>query len=86
MTPEEEIIRGNEAAIVIGSPVYKEAMMALRGQMMEEFTKTSYDQSEQRDEIWRTMKVLDAIEAKLKYVMTTGRIAQNPDMQSDAPH
>lgn len=85
MTPEEEVIRGNEAAIVINNPVYKEAIMALRGQMMEEFSKTTYEQSNARDEIWRTMKVLDAIESKLKYVMTTGRIAQNPDMQTSAP-
>ena len=39
MKPEEEIHRGNEAAIVLGNPVYQEAMQVMRGKMMKNFRR-----------------------------------------------
>ena len=86
MSPEEEVIRGNEAAQVLGNPIYQEAMLVMRGQMMEEFTKTRFDQSEERDEIWRTMRCLDGLEAKLKVIMTTGKMGLAVNQTEGAPH
>ena len=76
MTPEEEIYRGNEARSVINNPIYKEALILLKAQMMETFQRTKYDQKEEREEIWREMKVLDALERQLESVMRTGRLAE----------
>jgi len=75
MNQQEEISRSNEAKMITTNPLYVEAFMVLRGQMMEQFTKTTHDQSEERDEVWRTMKCLDAIEAQFKAIMNTGKLA-----------
>ena len=75
MNQQEEIRRANEAKMITGSPLYQEAFMILRGQMMEQFTKTKHDQSEERDEVWRTMKCLDAIEKQFASIIKTGKLA-----------
>lgn len=75
MTPEEEIRRGREAAIVISNPIYKEAMIIIRAQMMETFYNTNADQTEERDEIWRQGKIVDWFERQLDSVMKTGKMA-----------
>ena len=75
MTPEEEIARGREAAIVTGNAIYQEAMIIIRAQMMEAFYKTGAEQTQERDEIWRQGKIVDWFERQLDSVMKTGRMA-----------
>ena len=86
MTPDQEIRRGQDAAVVLDNPIYQEAMQVLRGQMMEQFQNTSYDQSEERDEIWRTLRCLNGLEAQLEAVMTTGRVGAASKGIGGAPH
>lgn len=86
MTKEEEVLRGNESRAILNNPLYQEAIMTLRGQMMEQFTKTTHDQSDERDEVWRTMKVLDAIERQLESIMSTGKLASVETLSTGAPH
>lgn len=86
MTQEEEAIRGNEAALVINNPLYREAMLVMRGKMMEEFSKTTFNQSDERDEIWRMMRCLDGLEAQLNAIMTTGRMVTADTPTTGAPH
>lgn len=86
MTPEEEVRRGQEAAIVINNPLYQEAMIAMRAQMFDQFTKTTFAQSEERDEIWRTMRCLGGLQTQLEAVMTTGKIGEASKDIQGAPH
>ncbi len=75
MNQQEEISRSNEAKMITTNPLYIEAFMVKRGQMMEEFTKTKHDQSAERDEIWRTMRCLDSLEKYFESIMSTGKLA-----------
>ena len=86
MTPEEEIARGREAALVMGNAIYKEAMIIIRAQMLETFYKTDADQTAERDEIWRMMRCLDGLEAKLNRIMTTGKMGLAVNQTEGAPH
>ena len=86
MTPDQEIRRGQDAAVVLDNPIYQEAMRVLRGQMMEQFQNTRHDQSEERDEIWRTLRCLNGLEAQLEAVMTTGRVGAASKDIGGAPH
>ena len=54
--------------------------------MMEEYQKSRADEGELRDEIWRTMKCLDAVEAQLKHIMTNGKLESETKMVGGAPH
>ena len=76
MTADEEIARGREAASLINNAIYQESFILLKAQMMKAFQDTRYDQSEERDEIWREMKVLGAVERQIKAVMQTGKFAE----------
>ncbi len=84
MTPEEEISRANEAASVLGNQVYQEAMMIIRGNMMATFQATSFDQTDERDEIWRQMQVVDWLEKQLNSVMSTGKLATKTQEMNDS--
>ena len=75
MTPEEEIARGREAAIVTSNHVYQEALVIIKGQMLDAFQKTKFADTEERNEIWRQMKIVDWFERQLESVMKTGRMA-----------
>lgn len=76
MTPDQEIARGREAALVTGNVTYKEAMLKMRAKLMDLFQQTTYDQSSERDEIWRKMQTIDWFEEELNTVMTTGRMRE----------
>jgi len=75
MSPEEEIQRGREAAIVTTNPIYQESLLIIKGQMLEAFQGTKFEDSAARDEIWRQMKIVDWFERQLASVMNTGKMA-----------
>ena len=75
MNQQEEIRRANEAKMITGSPLYQETLMIMRGQMMETFTKTKFDQTAEREEVWRMMKILDSFEKQFASIIKTGKLA-----------
>ena len=76
MKQGEEISRGDQAKHVLNNAIFIEAMMILRGQAMEAFQKTKFDQNEERNEIWRQLNTIDWLERQLKSVMETGKLAE----------
>jgi len=76
MTPEEETARGREAALVLENVVYKEAMIVLKAKLMQMFQETTHDQSDERDEVWRKMQMMDWLERQLDSVMKTGKMGE----------
>lgn len=75
MKSEDEIRRGNEASQIIGNPVYQEIVTVMRAQMFEAFERTTFDQVEEREEIYRMMKLMTKFEANIKSVADTGKMA-----------
>lgn len=76
MTEQEELNRAEYARQVTTNPVFKEAINILRANMIEDFSKTGFKQSSERDEIWRKLQTVDYIENYLKTIMETGELAR----------
>lgn len=73
---KQEINRGILAQQVIDNPVYKESIILIKADLMQKFETTKYSDSDQRDEIWRTMQNLNRLENKIARVMQTGKMSQ----------
>ena len=81
MTPEQEQQRGVLAAQVMDNPVYREAFILMRAELMEKNSKTKFNQSAERDEIWRKMQTIEKMEAYFKKVMVTGKLGRSSIME-----
>ena len=77
MTPDEERIRANDAQRIIRE--LEPHIMAMRAQLLMGFENTAFDQSAERDEIWRQYKSLKAMERNLSSIIMTGKMAQTLD-------
>lgn len=81
MNKHKEILE-NELAFaelgkqVINNEAYQQAITIRKAQIFEVFCSTSADQSDVRDEAWRTMKNMNALEDYLKQALTTGNMAE----------
>lgn len=82
MTQDEElrlehaVNRGLQADAVINNPVYQEAMLHIRGELMLAFESTKFKDSADRDEIWRKLQVAKWFEAYVERVMKNGVTAK----------
>ena len=87
MTPEDaskreqEVFRGQQAKQVVDNPIYKEAFILIKAQLLSGFEATGADQDEERREIWRTIKNLNKLEDQIKFVMETGEMAKKSLMK-----
>ena len=68
--------RGIEANQVLENPIFKESFMLIRADIVDKFTNTKFNQKDERDELWRKMQTLDAIEKHLTRVLQTGTLAE----------
>lgn len=79
MTDEHKLIReidrGQQARIVIDSPIYREAIDGLREQLMAEWRDTTGRDTQGREQLWLAQNLLQRIEAHLTTAMTTGQMA-----------
>ena len=74
MSPEDEVRRGNLASQVLSNPVYTEAMLVMRAELVDKFQKTRFKERDERDELWRKLQTLEGIESYINRVMTTGKL------------
>ena len=73
---QEEIRRGNEADSVLNSPIYREAMLAIRADLFEKFSKTKTKDKETREEIFLQLQAFERSQTYLESVMKTGQIGR----------
>lgn len=73
---EKEITRAAYGKQVMSNPAYQEAMTARKAQIFDVFCKTSQEQSDVREEAWRTMKNLEALEKYFEKALESGKIAE----------
>lgn len=81
---EEHLKRESEFAKmgqqVVNNEAFKQAIMTRKAQIFEIFCNTTHEQADIREEAWRTMKNMDALEDFLIQALTTGKMA---DQQLD---
>ena len=73
---DRELSLADLGAQVVNNEAYKQAMTARKAQIFEVFCSTSADQSDIRDEAWRTMKNMQSLEKYFENALTTGKLAQ----------
>lgn len=69
-----EIRRGNEADLIVSNPIYKEAMIAIRADLFDKFSKTKQKDKEDREEIYSQLQAFERFQTYLESVMKTGKI------------
>ncbi len=72
----EEVQRGELARQVIESPLYREAMTAIKGELVYKFEKTKFKDQDTRDEIWRQLQTVNWFDSYFKQVLETGRLGR----------
>lgn len=76
MRLDEDVERGVHAHQVLNNPIYREAMVAIRAQLFSQFEQTKFRDHDERDEAWRKLQAINAIEGHLARVMQTGKLAE----------
>lgn len=68
--------RGVEAEAILNNPIFQEAMVAMRGEILNLFEQTKFKDTEERNELWRKLRTAGWFESYLKRVMQTGQLAE----------
>lgn len=72
----EEVMFASMGQQVLNNEAYKQAIMTRKAHLFDVFCKTSKDQEDVREEAWRTMKNLEALELYFEEVLITGKMAE----------
>ncbi len=72
----EDINRAELARQIIDSPIYQEALLVMKAQLMDVFQSTKFKESDERDEIWRKMQTLNNFEGYFEQLMESGKFAK----------
>lgn len=78
---EEEFKRGELARQVLDNPVYRDAFLRMKADLLSGFETSGSNQDEERREIWRMIKTLNKLEAQLNQTMQTGELARRSLLQ-----
>ena len=83
MTEKEQLQKANEdiqraelARQVLDNPLFRESFTLFRDACMARFRKTKFEETSERDEIWRKLQTLDFVENNLVSLIETGEFAR----------
>lgn len=72
----EDIKRAELARQVLNNPIFQESFSLFREACMTRFAKTKFEESKEREEIWRKLQTLDFVENNLRSLIETGEFAR----------
>jgi len=73
---KQEAALAAEMQVVTGSRAFNNAITLRKAQIFELFCNTGKDQGDIREEAWRTMKNMNALENYFQEIAETGKMAQ----------
>lgn len=76
MTPEQEVRRGDQAIAVIESPIFIEAFDVVEKELTQKWQDSRTEDTEAREKIWISIKMLERVKLQLVSVATTGLMAK----------
>ena len=76
MTPEQEIIRANDARHVLEHYLYRESFQKVREGLVESISRSPLGDAETHHRLAIALQVLGQLEKSLKSVMETGQLAE----------
>ena len=74
MTPDEIILRGENARRLLSDKVLQEAIAGIKKEITDQWAATPARDEEGREWIWRHYKVAERFEAMLKGYVEAGRV------------
>jgi len=74
---KREVALAAEGKQVLNNPAFKNALVIRRAQIFDVFCNTKKDQEDVREEAWRTMKNMDALEQYFNEMLSTGKMAES---------
>lgn len=78
---EKEVKRAEQARQVLQNPVYRDAFLRIKADLLSGFERSTDRQDKVRREIWRTLKTLDKLQSQLEHTMQTGELARRTLLQ-----
>ena len=71
---QDEILRSNEAELILNSQTFKNAIKILKGEYINLWTRTQADEKDLREQLHKSVKLLPEIERHLRIIVETGEI------------
>ena len=72
----EELRRADEAKRLLDNPLFKEAFITIREELIKHLLNTRVAEEMERDRLYITIKALDLVEQHIKSVFETGKLAE----------
>lgn len=73
MTEGEKIGLGHYAETLLNNPAYQHAIVALKAELFETFSSTKWFDKRERDETYRRIQTVKALEEKIESMMNNGK-------------
>lgn len=74
---KENVEFAAQGNLVVNNMAYKQAFIARRAIIFDTFCNSAKDQGEIREEAWRTMQNLDALEQYFNNILTNGKMSED---------
>lgn len=75
MTPEDEVMRGEQAAMLLNHPLLIEARETIESELMNAWQTSPARDVEGRETLWLSVKLLQQVFQHLKSTLETGQLA-----------
>lgn len=69
--------RGQQAKELLENPMLKDAFDKIEKYLREDWETTKGPDGDRREDIWRTLKLLENIKGQIKSIAATGKAASN---------
>ena len=73
----EELRRADDAKRLLDNPLFKEAFITIREELIKHLLNTRVAEELERDRLYITIKALDLVEQHIQSVLETGKLAEN---------
>lgn len=78
---KEIIARGKNADEWLNHPEFRHVVTLIKAQLVGEFEKTKFKDSDEREEIWRKLQSINAIQSMMKRTIRDARKAEETLLQ-----
>lgn len=72
----DEMEAAAQAKQIVNNPMYKQAIIMIRGDLYNKFKKCGWKDDDERREIWRKEQIVDWFEEIMNETLETGKLAE----------
>ena len=75
----EDLKRGQQAKDLLNNPLYTEAFIKVRKELVNRLLNTEYEEANERDGYYMAIKAVELNEQYVESVLTTGKFAEHSE-------